>query len=328
MKWWFKPVFITICVIETSLGIYLGFRFYQRKEVQVLGSTSVSVIHKATNTSNLQSTLKYYYEPQSNSTEIDTTPWVKGKVVWTYNNDTLNDRFDYTLDKPPRTYRIIAIGDSFTFGDHVNTADSWPEKLEDFLNTIHLCPAYDKYEVLNLGLRGFDIQNMVERYRLRGAKYHPDLVIWVLISRDLSQVRELMNGRAEELYAQAVKNGTLDPRWPWTEPLKIAEEELHKKYTAQEIARMQDGFFSDFPRMYSGPVIVATLPSTEERYKLEMRGWTRYKANLYYYEDMPDIYDSPDLYFQGDYHPTVLAHELIARTFYKYIQKNASVFCK
>jgi hypothetical protein len=112
-------------------------------------------------------------------------------------------------------------------------------------------------QVLNLGLRGIDIQNMTERFRLRGAKYTPDLVIWLLISRDLSQVRELMEERVNEIYAKEKRDGTLDLLYPWGRPSKHAAEELHKKYTHEQIAGMQDGFFTDFLDMYSGNVLLA-----------------------------------------------------------------------
>ena len=134
MKWWFKLVLIFFVLIQIVLSVCLLYEIIKRKYPQVLGAISISSIDKTVNTADTKSNLRYYYEPGVSSKETDTTPWLNGKIVWTYNDDTLNDRFDYTIEKPADTYRVIALGDSFVFGDHVNTADSWPEQLEDLLN--------------------------------------------------------------------------------------------------------------------------------------------------------------------------------------------------
>src|SRR5689334_11111983 len=119
MKRPIKFIILGISVIETLFLFYVGFQIYQKTHTRVLG---VSVIHKASRQSNVQSNLKYYSEPATSFVDIDAAPWVKN-VIWTTNSDTLNAKRDYIVEKPLHTYRIIALGDSFTFGDHVSTGD-------------------------------------------------------------------------------------------------------------------------------------------------------------------------------------------------------------
>jgi hypothetical protein len=41
---------------------------------------------------------------------------------------------EFSLSKPTNTIRILAMGDSWTYGWYVNLNDTWPKKLENLLN--------------------------------------------------------------------------------------------------------------------------------------------------------------------------------------------------
>jgi hypothetical protein len=323
----FHPILIVIILAEIALCAYIGLKISTVLRRGGQQSGSPSIIHTSVNTSNPQSTLKYYYEPVASSTEEDTAPWLTQPVSFTYNKDTLNDRFDYTVDKPAATLRIIALGDSFTFGDHVNTADSWPEKLEDMLNQQKPCPNYQKYEVLNLGERGFDIQNAVERFRLRGAKYHPDLVIWLLIPHNFVEIRELMQGKLDETYNHLKAVHELDSLRPWLVPYKTAEAELFKKYSMQQLAEMQNGFFRNFNSIYNGKLLLATFPFTYDQYKAHMRTWMQNRPGTYYVDSLPDMEGNAD-FRVADSHPSVLGHQKIAQDLYNYLTGRSDVLCR
>jgi len=71
--------------------------------------------------------------------------------------------------------RIIAIGDSFTFGWGINNTDNtWPKLLESKLN--------DKFgnsiEVLNFGVSGANILEIYWILKYRALKYSPDMIIY------------------------------------------------------------------------------------------------------------------------------------------------------
>jgi len=91
------------------------------------------------------------------------------------NSDGLRNR-ERTVDKPPSVFRILALGDSVTYGLGVERDKAWAGKLESLLNLDG--PAGVTYEVLNLGVPGYGIGQIVERFKKKGLKYHPDLVIY------------------------------------------------------------------------------------------------------------------------------------------------------
>ncbi len=144
--------------------------------------------------------LKYYYEPYANSRPKFSSNFAKENATYTINEDALNERKNYNLLKPQKTFRIITLGDSFTFGLYVDTKDNWTELLEDMLNKRMKCGNIDKFEVINLGIWGYDIQYSVERYKLRGKKYNPDLIIWLIV--DLLRMNEELRGKMFALKEQ------------------------------------------------------------------------------------------------------------------------------
>ena len=58
------------------------------------------------------------------------------------------------IKKNKDTFRIITLGDSFTFGMYINTKDNWTELLEDKLNSDMGCKNISMFEVINLGVGG------------------------------------------------------------------------------------------------------------------------------------------------------------------------------
>jgi lysophospholipase L1-like esterase len=330
MKWWFKPVLWMLLILECAVVGYLGVRIYRVKSTDVLGKATVSVKDKTFNSANPISSLRYYFEPAASQTEQDSDPSSQKNITWTYNADTLNDRFNYTAEKPPKSIRIIALGDSFTFGDHVNTADSWPEQLEDLLNANKVCPNVDTYEVLNLGIRGNDIQYSVERYRLRGAKYNPDLVIWMFIQNDFDEINALLIPRTQEIYKQLENASLLDPESPYKIPDVLSKNEFLLRYDEQTRHILLNGFMKDFNRLYSGPLVYATFPFVSDFYRDWMKQWALERSQSYYLENLPDIYSIPDWSFRdfGDGHPSVKGHAQIAKDIYQYLQSQKILPCK
>jgi lysophospholipase L1-like esterase len=95
------------------------------------------------------------------------TPFGPGKVVNT-NSKGLRGTTEYEYARTPGKERILVIGDSFTFGTDVSDDETYSHYLEaDLPNT----------EVLNLGIQGYDQDQMLLYLQEEGVKYHPDVVI-------------------------------------------------------------------------------------------------------------------------------------------------------
>jgi lysophospholipase L1-like esterase len=79
---------------------------------------------------------------------------------------------DYSESKPPGTRRIVALGDSITFGNFLEAGETWPKRLEETLQADGR-----PIEVLNLGVTGYDTLQMVAFLERTGLAFDPDLVV-------------------------------------------------------------------------------------------------------------------------------------------------------
>jgi lysophospholipase L1-like esterase len=90
---------------------------------------------------------------------------------------------EYSLRPPPGVFRICIVGDSVTMGVLVEEGDAYPARLEAALNA-RLGPY--RYEVLNVGMAGANIQQVVHRLETIGLRYDPDLIIYGWTINDIT----------------------------------------------------------------------------------------------------------------------------------------------
>jgi len=89
--------------------------------------------------------------------------------------NSLGFRGDEVAATPaPGTNRILALGDSTTFGYGVGAEEAWPAVLERLLAQ---APGAPPVEVLNLGIPGYDTLNEAARLAGRGLALDPDLAL-------------------------------------------------------------------------------------------------------------------------------------------------------
>jgi hypothetical protein len=112
---------------------------------------------------------------------------------------------EFSIEKSNNTFRIIALGDSFTFGEGVNVSDSWPDQLEKKLNKLYKCINFD---VLNFGVGGYTLEEKVKVFKKIGVLFNPDLVILQSRSGDelnSSKIKEIAIEILEEYIAGKLK---------------------------------------------------------------------------------------------------------------------------
>jgi lysophospholipase L1-like esterase len=93
---------------------------------------------------------------------------------FTTNTDGFRGQREYRRPKPVGTRRVLAIGDSFTFGIGVDDAESYPAQLERRLS--RLC-ASRPVQVVNAGVGGFGTSQQLVLLERVGLTFQPDLVV-------------------------------------------------------------------------------------------------------------------------------------------------------
>ena len=75
---------------------------------------------------------------------------------------------NYSIEKPAHVTRIMSLGDSFVFGFGVKDNETFSARLEQ---------SNPNLEVLNFGVAGYGLDQILLSYREMGRQYKPDLVI-------------------------------------------------------------------------------------------------------------------------------------------------------
>ena len=91
----------------------------------------------------------------------------------------------HPVEKPPREYRIVALGDSFTMGQGAAFEDTWLQVLERSLAKV---PRPSKVRVISGGVAGSDPVYSLRLLERRLLKYQPDLVLQVVNGTDLGDI--------------------------------------------------------------------------------------------------------------------------------------------
>jgi hypothetical protein len=94
-------------------------------------------------------------------------------IITHTNSHGMRDDEPVVSDKnSPR--RIVAIGDSFTFGYRVKGEHTYPNVLEKLLNQQN---SNERFEVLNLGVGGYSTRDEAIVLEHKGLKWDPELII-------------------------------------------------------------------------------------------------------------------------------------------------------
>src|SRR5262249_3354885 len=114
--------------------------------------------------------------------------------------------------KPPGVFRIVALGDSFTFGFGVREGQAWPARLAKVLGT----RTGRAVEVVNLGIPGTGPRDYLWHLAHTGLALGPDLVVVGLCANEVNDAYQLDRfGTRSPLSALASgRDGGLAPR-PW-----------------------------------------------------------------------------------------------------------------
>lgn len=311
-------------IVIIWLGITVGQKIHQKN---VLGATSASQLHKKDLSFPKDPTLQYYYESAPNTTQEDQPIWLPEKAIYTINSDGLNERYEYSIDKPSNTFRIITLGDSFTFGHYVSTINNWPERLEDMLNSTLQCKNIIKFEVINLGEPGYDIQYIAHRYKTKGLKYNPDLLIWLESGKGFDRFNEL-KGPYEKARKQQLKAaGQLNDLADYTRAYKMAEKDVHEAHTQNELSALVDSWWHEFLLFNKDTPLVVTTYTDEKKSNISrLRSYAQSTAHMYIANVITGR--NTDQNTLRDGHPNSNGHAQIAHDTFLQLHKLGLIPCE
>ena len=110
----------------------------------------------------------HFHRPNARAT-------IMGAEVIT-NSKGLRDS-EHTYEKEKGTYRILSVGDSFTFGFGVKQPLVFSNLLENYLNETKPLKGFSRYEVINGGVGNYTTNQELAFLENEGYKYNPDHII-------------------------------------------------------------------------------------------------------------------------------------------------------
>lgn len=102
------------------------------------------------------------------------------------NNLGFRNTEDTNLVKPNNIYRIITVGDSFTFGHGVKDTQTYPYLLAKIMNSKSYLNI--KIEVINAGVPDYSPDQEYRQIVTRLVQLKPDLIIWNLTFYDIGEI--------------------------------------------------------------------------------------------------------------------------------------------
>ncbi len=314
-------IFSAFIILELIIAGILGLRIFRKNNVK---GVSVAIpLRKDQLVFGGSKNFPYFYELNPNAKGEDVNSWAALKASYTTNADGLNEKFDYSPEKPDDVFRIMTLGDSFTFGLFVDTPKNYPEQLEELLK--NTCSKKKKFEVINLGIAGYDIQYTIERYKLRGQKYNPDLILWLLKDDDFLEIKDFVLPRQYE-YDRQYAQLTEEERKKMTPAFTRAWEESIHRLGREYIVNKQKEFLEDFFGLYKGKTVFLSFAAIDKEFRRILSDFAKKKDNVFYHDNLVDIYSQKNTYF-FDKHPTGKGYELIAEDMFNFLLEKNILIC-
>ncbi len=323
MKKYSLALLIFIEIVFIGIIGFLGYKIWQVSQDKVKG-VYVTNIPKDNVILKSIDEFKYFYEPKSESIWKDKPEWMNYQAIYTINHDSLNERYDYSIVKPEKTYRIVAIGDSFTFGQYVDTQENFAEILEDSLNQLQ-CNDITHFDVINLGMTGYDISYAVQRFITRGIKYNPNLVIWLLNQHNLLQIKELMGPIRDEQNKKGINS--FNPITRKFETMETARNIVLNQVGDNYIQEYQKKSFQRLYQNYKGNLSILSFQGRELPYRYIIDSFLKLSPNYMYYSKIFNTWNE-EIYHFLDYHPNKEGHKKIASSILDFLIDNILTGCK
>jgi lysophospholipase L1-like esterase len=231
------------------------------------------------------------------------------------NSQGSRDR-EFSLIKPLNTIRILAMGDSWTYGWYVNLNDTWPKRLEKLLNEkINKT----KFEVFNLGIPSYDICNVVNLFVKKGYIYNPEMLLISFVDNDVSP-------ESEVCFSDCI-NISINK----TQCKVICHTEIMYKFIRNDthIFEYVNKSFNLLKSKYNGKVYLVMFPLGRDSYERIVEDLAKkYNIKICRMHEIYEKWPIEELVLdkEYDYHPNEFAYSLIAEKVFQCLNESELIF--
>lgn len=238
---------------------------------------------------------------------------------WTNNSLGLRDR-EYTVEKPPGTYRIVMLGDSIGVGWGLDDGQGFEPRLEGALDGRSRAGGGTSVEILNLSVPGYAPGQRVEHLNRVGWSLGPDLILYEATAADLAwderRLRILLPqgiGGDVPMLQRVLKQAGLDQE-------RDAERVASRlRPYRRELVRAVYQHLGEEARSRGVPVVWVLIPrvgrTIERSERSELIGMAR-EAGFDLVIDLSDAFEGLDpeglAVAPDDYHPNAEGHSRMA----------------
>jgi hypothetical protein len=236
---------------------------------------------------------------------------------------------EYSLSKPPHTFRVAVVGASYVMGSGVEMEDTFHAVLENQLNRENKGMTY---EFINMGIGGHSPWNSLAVLKKRALKYEPDLVIFgttpnMYKSRPKPPLR-IIRPVSHPFFDSYFKTLLRLRIAMWQNQLKRAKKPA-RDAKIKEARKRIDGIFSELKGIEENsgiPVCVVILEHRKNSLDLlkEIQAAARNRVVR--------LIDASEPFFRAgfpeycahplDCHPNAAAHRVFARVIYDFLLKD------
>lgn len=152
---------------------------------------------------------------------------------------------DFPAEKPANTWRILFIGDSFTFGEGVQDDETFASILEERLQ-LEAANGERTYHVINAGVPGYNTKDEVLNLRAKWLDLEPDTVVLVFYLNDAyddNRFAALISGSAEGEFGRELR---FESR---SHLLRFLADRVFRWQMGRRITKIYEGQFFDQPEI-------------------------------------------------------------------------------
>lgn len=196
---------------------------------------------------------------------------------------------DAALPGPDAPPPVLAVGDSFTFGDQVSDGESWPAQLERLAG----------YPVLNGGVFSYGMDQSLMRAQVLVERFHPKILLFSFIAEDIGRCQLAERNAVAKPY-YAIENGRLAlqntpvPPPPERQAGHSWKDLLGHSYLAHKVMMkalksfwLQGDWWRDTPAHYQGQAVACLVLQELEQFAAS-RGIRLYVLMQYKRDDIHD----------------------------------------